>query len=315
MSLAFALADTLGCADAVAHALHVGAPEGTPIVAVDARHEPRLRRVIGEGGVVEAVVDAAGRVDADLIVMATRGHDTLLDALRGSTTEQVLRPPAGVAGRAGGVIGPGASTPRIDLEPRRPTMRMKQLLLAAALVAVTAAGGARAQEAAPSDQHQQHHPVQAAMPDQSGAEDAGAAMAGQGAGAAQPPAGSAPGMSMMGPGMMRMMGGGTPMAGGATMAQGPAPGVTIIINMQGMPMMHGPMMGAQVGGQGTPGMTGTGGQGASAMPGMGTGTGTAAPGAAQGPATQAYAEAMARMHRDMGMMFSGDADVDFARAG
>ena len=57
---------------------------------MDAQYEPRLHRLTGEGGVVQAIVDAARRVDADLIVMATRGHDTLLDALRGSTTE-VLR--------------------------------------------------------------------------------------------------------------------------------------------------------------------------------------------------------------------------------
>jgi uncharacterized protein (DUF305 family) len=106
-----------------------------------------------------------------------------------------------------------------------------------------------------------------------------------------------------------MMGGGMPMAGGATMAQSPAPGVTIIINMPTVPMMHGPMMGpmsAQAGEQGTPGMMGTGGQGMPMMHGMGAG-------AAQGPAAQAYAEAMARMHRDIAVGLSGDADVDFAR--
>ena len=76
--------------------------------------------------------------------------------------------------------------------------------------------------------------------------------------------------------MMRMMGGGGPM-----MMQAPAPGVTIIINMQGTPMMQGPMMGA--------GET------------------------AQGPAARAYEEAMDRMHRGMAVTPSGDADVDFAR--
>ena len=37
------------------------------------------------------IIDTADELDAELIVMATRGHDSLLDALRGSTTEQVLR--------------------------------------------------------------------------------------------------------------------------------------------------------------------------------------------------------------------------------
>jgi hypothetical protein len=155
-------------------------------------------------------------------------------------------------------------------------MRTKQFLLAPALAAVIAATGARAQEAAPDNQHQQHHPAaaQAATPDQQGAEGAVPAMPGQDAGAA-PQTGSEFGMGMMGPGMMRMMG------GGPMMMQTPAPGVTIIINMQGMPMMQGPMMGASE--------------------------------TAQGPAARAYEEAMDRMHRGMAVTPSGDADVDFAR--
>lgn len=36
-------------------------------------------------------------------------------------------------------------------------------------------------------------------------------------------------------------------------------------------------------------------------------------GAATGPATKAFEEANARMHKDMAITFSGDADVDFAR--
>ncbi len=157
-------------------------------------------------------------------------------------------------------------------------MRTKQLFLTTVMAAVLAASGAHAQEAASGDQHQQHHPAgaQAAMPDQ----DAGAA----------PPAGGEPGTGMMGPGIMRMMEGGMPMAAGATVAQSPVPGVTIIINMQGMPMT-----GAQAGGQGTPGMMGMGGA------------------AAQGPAARAYGEAMGRMHRGMAVTPTGDADVDFAR--
>src|SRR3954447_14933910 len=90
VSLTLMMADALGCEDALAYTLHVGSPEGAPVVAVDARHEPRLRRLTGEGEVVPAILDAATRVDANLIVMATRGHDGLLDALRGSTTERVL---------------------------------------------------------------------------------------------------------------------------------------------------------------------------------------------------------------------------------
>jgi hypothetical protein len=106
-------------------------------------------------------------------------------------------------------------------------MLTKQLLLATALAAVVAATGALA---APDDQH---HRQQAATPDQQGAEGTPPAMPGCDAGAA-PQTGGAD-MGMMAPGMM---GGGRPM-----IMHTPAPGVTIIINMQGTPMVQGPMMG------------------------------------------------------------------------
>jgi hypothetical protein len=141
---------------------------------------------------------------------------------------------------------------------------------------VIAATGARAQEAGQSNQHQQHHPAgaQAATPDQQGGESAVPAIPGQETGAA-PQTGSESGMGMMGSGMMRMMRGGGPM-----MMQTPAPGVTIIINMQGTPMMQGPMGAGETD---------------------------------QGPAARAYEEAMDSMRRGMAVTPSGDADVDFAR--
>jgi nucleotide-binding universal stress UspA family protein len=43
------------------------------------------------GNVVQTIVDAAVEYDADLICMPTAGHHGVLDALRGSTTERVLR--------------------------------------------------------------------------------------------------------------------------------------------------------------------------------------------------------------------------------
>lgn len=44
-----------------------------------------------QGEPVAEILSAADRHAADLIVMATAGHEGVLDALRGSTTEQVLR--------------------------------------------------------------------------------------------------------------------------------------------------------------------------------------------------------------------------------
>lgn len=38
-----------------------------------------------------------------------------------------------------------------------------------------------------------------------------------------------------------------------------------------------------------------------------------APGAAQAPSTQAFMRGMERMHRDMAIQYTGNADVDFAR--
>lgn len=79
----------LGAAGAVFHLLHLGDrfPE-TPVPESIAAHV-RIRQ--GAGAVAAGIIDTADELDAELIVMATRGHDSLLDALRGSTTEQVLR--------------------------------------------------------------------------------------------------------------------------------------------------------------------------------------------------------------------------------
>ena len=69
-------------------ALHVGAGE-PPTVRAPSGWVVETRR--GEGPVVQAILDTARGEPADLIVMATKGHDTALDALRGSTVERVLR--------------------------------------------------------------------------------------------------------------------------------------------------------------------------------------------------------------------------------
>jgi nucleotide-binding universal stress UspA family protein len=71
------------------HFLHVG------------RHAPRVQRNAGldtpppvtirDGNVVEAILNAAGEWPADLIGMPTAGHHGFLDALRGTTSERVLR--------------------------------------------------------------------------------------------------------------------------------------------------------------------------------------------------------------------------------
>ena len=47
--------------------------------------------VVTEGDVTNEILKAAGETRAGLIVMSTEGRHGFLDALRGSTSEQVLR--------------------------------------------------------------------------------------------------------------------------------------------------------------------------------------------------------------------------------
>lgn len=67
--------------------LHVGA--NAPRV-VDASGV-ELPVATADGDVVDAIKDAAQAYAADLIAMPTAGHDSLVDMMRGSTTERVLR--------------------------------------------------------------------------------------------------------------------------------------------------------------------------------------------------------------------------------
>ncbi|GKS59326.1 universal stress protein [Nitrospira sp.] len=46
--------------------------------------------IVREGDVVDAIVEAADEIKADLVVMATNGRNGFLDALRGSHSERVL---------------------------------------------------------------------------------------------------------------------------------------------------------------------------------------------------------------------------------
>ncbi len=83
---AHALGDVMVAVDL----LYVGeghAPEPELPEAPRCRFE-MLRR---EGDVVDAIVACAEERGADLVAMTTQGHDGILDALRGSVTEQVLR--------------------------------------------------------------------------------------------------------------------------------------------------------------------------------------------------------------------------------
>ena len=64
--------------------LHVG---GTAPAIHDAKNPITIRY----GNVVQTILDATIEYDVDFICMPTAGHHGILDALRGSTTERVLR--------------------------------------------------------------------------------------------------------------------------------------------------------------------------------------------------------------------------------
>jgi nucleotide-binding universal stress UspA family protein len=90
LTFADRLARALGAAPELT-LLHVGHGRELPPIHVPPDARARVTHRSVDGAVVETIVATARALDADLIVMATRGHDGFLDALRGSTTERVLR--------------------------------------------------------------------------------------------------------------------------------------------------------------------------------------------------------------------------------
>jgi nucleotide-binding universal stress UspA family protein len=71
--------------------LHVG--DGQELSSMRAHDGPQwvIARMHREGVPVDEIAAAADLVRADLIVMPTEGRHGVFDALRGSTTERVLR--------------------------------------------------------------------------------------------------------------------------------------------------------------------------------------------------------------------------------
>ena len=84
----------LDCRDVAVKAIHVGDAKNLPSIRISLPEEAdrwRLETLAVPGDVVDRVVGTAGEWLADLIVMSTAGHHGFLDALRGSTTERILR--------------------------------------------------------------------------------------------------------------------------------------------------------------------------------------------------------------------------------
>lgn len=70
---------------------HVGDTSTLPEVEPPSDVETTFERIAHRGNPVDEILKMAKEQRTDLIVMATEGHNGFLDALRGSTTEQVLR--------------------------------------------------------------------------------------------------------------------------------------------------------------------------------------------------------------------------------
>lgn len=81
----------LGSADCSVRLLHVGDPARQPAIQVPSAGQVDWQWVHRSGPVVDTILSEADALAADLIVMTTAGRHGFLDALRGSTTEQIVQ--------------------------------------------------------------------------------------------------------------------------------------------------------------------------------------------------------------------------------
>ena len=90
-----AIADALEVLQSVGHEnseltmLHVG--KDAPNVHLPDDFPWKHTTVMAQGNAVDQILDQAGSLEADLLLMVTAGHQGFLDMIRGSTTERVLR--------------------------------------------------------------------------------------------------------------------------------------------------------------------------------------------------------------------------------
>jgi nucleotide-binding universal stress UspA family protein len=85
------LCRTLSLSDIALHLVYVGEQGDMPALEFESAIPFEVTREARSGEVVDEILAAAAACQADLIAMATAGHQGFLDALRGSTTERVLR--------------------------------------------------------------------------------------------------------------------------------------------------------------------------------------------------------------------------------
>ena len=85
------LVHRLQCPAGTFTTLFVGAPGDAPAVRCPTVPGWQWNCIVRSGDVIDAIVQMAGYMATDLIVMATDGRNGFLDALRGSHSERVLR--------------------------------------------------------------------------------------------------------------------------------------------------------------------------------------------------------------------------------
>lgn len=88
---ACALARTLSREAVRVDLLHVGEEGASPFPLPATDRQITFHSLVRTGDIVNEISAAARQLQVDLIAMSTHGHHGFLDALRGSTTEQVIR--------------------------------------------------------------------------------------------------------------------------------------------------------------------------------------------------------------------------------
>lgn len=88
---AWGLVRGLGCTAGIIRLLHVGDAERAPAPTPRADEGWPQEVVVRQGDVVGRILEEQSSWGADLLVLATQGHQGFLDAVRGSTTERVVR--------------------------------------------------------------------------------------------------------------------------------------------------------------------------------------------------------------------------------
>ena len=85
------LAGALGCENFTGVLMHVGDDSTVHTIRYPSRNGWLWHTLTCQGNVVDVILGMGADFDVDLIVMTTEGHQTMLDMLRGSTMERVLR--------------------------------------------------------------------------------------------------------------------------------------------------------------------------------------------------------------------------------